>query len=190
MSACFCFREAVTGTLHQCDHCKAKQQVSAPMPERVWVTVLGTPAGHLHATRAPQARLDDAMPYVPESRLLAAEARVREVEEELARTRMKAIYDVEAISADREHFRAERECLVPLARLGLDALEVYRQGTDYECADIQDHALAIGVVHPVPVDPTWRCQMEGTCECEPGTDCYRDTATTTQARALLAREGT
>ena len=83
--------------------------------------------------------------------------------------------------------RAERDALVPLARLGRHALEACQDGHGMDGGDIQETAVEYSVVAPVPVDPTWFCRVNGVCECDPDGVCYRETAATTAARAVLNR---
>jgi hypothetical protein len=96
-----------------------------------------------------------------------------------------------ALLAERERDRAElarlREALAPLALLGLKALEACREGGDWDGGDIQDEAERLGVVVQTPVGPGRYCETGAECicaECE-ADFCYRDSPSTTAARAAL-----
>lgn len=111
---------------------------------------------------------------------------------EAARRNAANKQDLELARAEVVQLRADLRALVPLARLGWEALQASREGYDYEGADIQQHAETFGVITPEPVNPEWLCQRHETCECELGDICYRNTEATTRARAVLDRlkEGT
>jgi len=105
---------------------------------------------------------------------------------------LRAIEDAEKAEADLTALRAqragdaptERDALVPLARLGLAALDACHEGGDYDGGDIQDEAEKVGVVKPEPAN----APCGDNCLCaEYGSDiCYRDTPATTAARAIIA----
>ena len=150
--------------------------------------------------------------------LLAAEARVREMEEQASRpvpldygrhpitdARRDFIHHaltypgfvgnrdlfVEAardLAAEAATLRAERDALVPVARLGLWTLDVLAKGKDgviwntidFDGGDVELAAWGFNVLEGVPLNPEkgeWP-QTSG------------ETAATTQARAILAREET
>ena len=94
--------------------------------------------------------------------------------------------EVDALRAALAEAEAERDALVPLARLGARALEASREAGEFDSADIQDEAVEVGAVAPVTV--TAPCGEYCVCADYGGfpTECYRDTEATTRARALLA----
>ena len=168
------------------------------MPERVWLIPDPYAMSGDWWADGKTVREDGEVPYVPESRLLAAEARVREVEAEL-RIKKRQLSDMEdraftcervlapvieernengheartlradlkaAQELEQLHLQnldtayAERDALVPLARLGLGDMD----GGSYYPTE----AIRLGLR-----------RWDGI-----------DTERTTQARAILAREGT
>lgn len=107
-----------------------------------------------------------------ESRLLAAEARVREVEAErdaIADNCARASSGWIAATADFERLRAERDALVPLARVGLFLRDKLLAGVTN--TDLREHL--------VWCLEEWVVAIDG-----------EDTPRTTKARAILAREET
>lgn len=98
--------------------------------------------------------------------------------------------DAQALVAQLDAVTAERDALIPLARLGLWALgelggrEAYLYG-----GDVQDYAEQYGVISPV--DAAEPCGP-GYCPCKEfsfPTTCYRDTPATVAARAIVERRG-
>ena len=173
-------------------------QVSA-MPERVWLIPDPYAMSGDWWADGKTVREDGEVPYVPESRLLAAEARVREMEEQASRpvpldygrhpitdARRDFIHHaltypgfvgnrdlfVEAardLAAEAATLRAERDALVPLARVGLFLRDKLLAGVTN--TDLREHL--------VWCLEEWVVAIDG-----------EDTPCTTQARAILAREET
>lgn len=84
------------------------------VPERVWVSPLGVFP----------VEMGGSIAYVPESRALAAE---RE-RDKYFMDMVEANHEATQIAQELRALRAERDALVPLARLGLMALEGAEQG--------------------------------------------------------------
>jgi hypothetical protein len=81
--------------------------------------------------------------------------------------------------------------LLPLARLGLKALDTSREGRDYDGGEIQEAAEQLGVVVQTPVGPGTYCGTDdenSNCICaESGADfCSRDSEGTALVRPVLA----
>ena len=83
--------------------------------------------------------------------------------------------------------RADRDALVPLARLGSEALDVSRNGGCCDAIDIHESAVKMGVIAPVTVSDA--CDPDH-CICAEmdtlPTTCFRDTPATERAIGLLA----
>ena len=82
---------------------------------------------------------------------------------------------------------AQVETLKPLARLGLNALDVAWDGCDYDGGEIQEDATAFRVL--IVEERTETCG--DACRCakfaeDCGWLCYRESEATTKARAALA----
>ena len=147
--------------------------MSDTMPERVWLLPrkLNEHGVPLLGKWQPAQDFDrDPLPvglvYVPESRLLAAEARVREVEAErrqmvagLNSSTARQCAEIAAFRAERDALQADLKALLPLARLGLLAIDA----NSY----FPVRAIEWGLID-------WH---------------RRDTANLTAARAILDREG-
>ena len=81
-----------------------------------------------------------------------------------------------------------REAL-PLARLGLAALEVSRDGDNWDGWDIQDAAVSLGAVVSVEVGYGRYCGEDCRCAEMAADYCYRDAPSTITTRALAGGKG-
>ena len=97
-----------------------------------------------------------------------------------------------ALDVEREALRKENQRLreaLPLARLGLAALEVSRDGDNWDGWDIQDAAVSLGAVVSVEVGYGRYCGEDCRCAEMAADYCYRDAPSTITTRALAGGKG-
>ena len=93
-----------------------------------------------------------------------------------------------ALRAAHEENQRLREALT-LARLGLAALEVSRNGDNWDGWDIQDAAVSLGAVVSVEVGYGRYCGEDCRCAEMAADYCYRDAPSTITTRALAGGKG-